>query len=217
MRVLVVIPARNEQDAIARCLFSVLAAATPDTRSVVVADGCTDATVDIARSLGVEVLETSARSVGAARRAGIEYALADAEWIANTDADSVVPANWNTAQLDLAAGGTDVVVGTVRPDFADLDERRVRAWLARHVPGQANGHVHGANLGVRTSCYLAAGGFPAVPEHEDVDLVDRLRATGAVVTATAAIDVMTSGRLVGRTPGGYARHLRTDLVTEALA
>lgn len=39
----------------------------------------------------------------------------------------------------------------------------------------------------------------------------RLRLSGAVVVATERGMVETSGRHVGRTPGGYARYLREDL------
>ena len=76
------------------------------------------------------------------------------------------------------------------------------AWRATRVPGRPNGHVHGANLGVRADAYLRAGGFPDRPAHEDVDLVAALVASGARVVATDACDVLTSGRLVGRAPGG---------------
>nr|WP_139316002.1 bifunctional PIG-L family deacetylase/class I SAM-dependent methyltransferase [Cellulosimicrobium sp. CUA-896] len=114
-------------------------------------------------------------------------------------------------------GGRDVVVGTVRPRIEELSPDRAAAWLASHEPGTANGHVHGANLGVRLSVYRAAGGFAPVPEHEDVALVDAARRTGARVVADAEAEVLTSARLVGRTPGGYARHLRDDLVEADVA
>jgi hypothetical protein len=79
------------------------------------------------------------------------------------------------------------------------------------VPGRPNGHVHGANLGVRADAYLRAGGFATLPEHEDVDLVARLRADPRVdVRPSDAADVLTSGRTTGRTPGGYAGYLRAS-------
>ena len=76
----------------------------------------------------------------------------------------------------------------------------------------ANGAVHGANLGIRSSTLAAAGGFAPVPEHEDVMIVDRARLLGAKIFASAQANVLTSGRSEGRTPGGYARYLREDLV-----
>ena len=160
------------------------------------------------------MIEIDEARVGLARAIGCEAALRDPEvgWLACTDADSVVPANWLQVQRRLADSGSDVVVGTVRPDFTDLTELQTRAWLATHQPGVANGHVHGANLGISAAAYLTAGGFAPVSEHEDNDLVARLAAAGFTVTPTAAIEVMTSGRTFGRTPGGYARYLRDDLI-----
>jgi hypothetical protein len=122
------------------------------------------------------------------------------------------PQNWFTTQIDLARSGADVLVGTVRPDFEDLTPEQIEAWEAQHTPGIANGHVHGANLGISASTYIAAGGFQRMVEHEDVDLVTRAEARQARVHATAACEVLTSGRQIGRTLGGYARHLAEDLL-----
>ena len=191
--------------------------------TVVVADDCSDDTAAIAAAVpDVTVVETRLRSVGAARSEGARVAFArlaehgvaaDAVWLAATDADSAVPPAWLTSQLDLAdREGADVVVGTVRPDFADLSDAQVAAWLSRHTPGRPNGHVHGANLGLRATVYDAAGGFGELDLHEDVELVSRARAAGAVVVASEAGEVLTSGRQVGRTRGGYAGYLANDLL-----
>ncbi|TBN56911.1 glycosyltransferase [Glaciihabitans arcticus] len=217
--VAVVIPARNEEQLVGRCLESVLVAARRVAIPVsitLVADGCTDDTVQIARQYpGVTVVELDASNVGSARRHGVEVACGSASsgvWIANTDADSVVPANWLVEQLRLAHRGIELVIGTVRPDFADLSAEQVAAWTATHVPGFANGHVHGANLGLSARLYEAAGGYPDLPEHEDVDLVARCATLNPVTLATDRCEVMTSGRQYGRTDGGYARYLRADLL-----
>jgi len=220
--VAVVIPARNEQELVGRCLESVLVAARRVAIPVsitLVADGCTDDTVAIARSYpGVTVVELDASNVGSARRRGVEAACGRASsgvWIANTDADSVVPPNWIVEQLRLANRGIELMIGTVRPDFADLSAEQVHAWSATHPPGVANGHVHGANLGLTARLYEAAGGYPELPEHEDVDLVERCAALGPLTIATDRCEVMTSGRQYGRTDGGYARYLRADLLAPA--
>ncbi len=138
-------------------------------------------------------------------------------WVASTDADSRVSPDWIVGHVRHADHGADLVIGTVHPDLADLSEPQRRAWLATRTPGRANGHVHGANLGIRADAYLAAGGFGPESCHEDVNLVDRVRASAPErVLAVADVDVLTSGRLQGRTPGGYARYLREDLVSTAV-
>ncbi len=214
-RIAVVVPARDEAERIDACLTSLEIAALEIPARVdvvVVADGCLDDTAARARRHGAHVLETHGANVGGARAAGVRRALRrGATWIANTDADSTVPADWFAVQLALAAEGVDVVLGTVRPRFAELAVEEVTAWCRTHDAGQALGHVHGANLGIRSSAYTRVGGYRALPEHEDTDLVDRLRLAGARIVATAAHEVETSGRHVGRTPGGYARYLREDL------
>jgi cellulose synthase/poly-beta-1,6-N-acetylglucosamine synthase-like glycosyltransferase len=54
----VLIPAHNEQKLIAGTIASLLAQSSPPNRVIVVADNCTDATVQIARERGAEVVES---------------------------------------------------------------------------------------------------------------------------------------------------------------
>lgn len=226
--VAVVVPAHDEEDLLGACLDSVAVAARAARAAGVrvdvhvVLDDCRDRSAVIARRHDVRVHEIHARSVGAARSVGVTAALALLEglppegvWTAHTDADSWVPPNWLIHQLALAREGADVVVGTVRPDFRDLSAEQTAAWWATHTPGAANGHVHGANLGIRASHLLDAGGFPQLSAHEDVRLVERIREAGGRFVATDAAWVRTSGRQHGRAPEGYARYLREDLVALA--
>lgn len=222
--VVVVVPARDEEALVGRCLGALQAArqaaraVLPDLTVdlVLVLDRCTDGTRGVALGhLDVRLVDVDEGRVGAARAAGVRDALGrstadlDRTWLAGTDADTVVPEDWVLEHVRLADAGADVVVGTVRPDPADLAPSQLAAWRATRVPGRPNGHVHGANLGVRADAYLRAGGFPDQPAHEDVDLVAALVASGARVVATDTCDVLTSGRLVGRAPSGYAGYLRS--------
>ncbi len=213
-RIGVVVPARDEEHLVERCLRSVVAAAEAvvgaEVVVVLVADGCTDRTAAIARTFpGVEVIVVRAAGVGAARELGARRAIArGCSWIASTDADSEVPPAWLVEQLRLESLGWDGMIGTVRPDFADLSPVEQEHWLATHHQGHPTGHVHGANLGVRTAPFVRVGGFRALAEHEDVDLVERLRASGAWLIDSDEVEVTTSGRREGRTVGGYAGHLR---------
>jgi len=223
----VVIPAHNEEALIGAALEAMLAAVrfaqdtdptTPHIEVVVVADACTDRTVEIACEFaGVRVCAVDGHNVGAARASGVELALEqldcplDRVWIGNTDADSRVPLSWILTQVRIARRGFAGMIGTVRPDFDDLTSNQIRVWQATHTPGRPNGHVHGANLGVRADAYLAVGGFLAQPAHEDVTLVDRLIARGFALLPSDECEVITSGRRQGRTPEGYAAYLRSAL------
>lgn len=233
-RVHVVIPARNEEAVLAACLRSVRRAAwqarlaRPAVRVevLVVLDSCTDGTAALLAAFPeVTGLPVAHGRVGATRAAGVLAAVAttaadpDHVWLASTDADSEVPGDWLTVQLDHADQGAHAVVGTVRPARSGDPARPGRRgtvpatdllvpWHARHVVHDGHPHVHGANLGVRLDRYVAVGGFDPLEEHEDVRLVERLVASDAVVVRTSAGRVTTSGRRDGRTPGGFAAYLR---------
>lgn len=223
----VVVPARNEAQRLPRCLESLTTAVAalrdqpggvPAVRLIVVDDDSTDATARIAsRWPGVEVVRSAAGRVGAARRAGVRRMLSrqrragigpDGVWIACTDADSAVPEEWLITQLTHARAGVDLLLGTVRPDPAELAGGLLAAWRLRHLLEDGHPHVHGANLGVRGDTYLAAGGFADVAAHEDVLLRDAVLQGGGWVVSTGASPVLTSGRQSGRAPGGLAMYLR---------
>lgn len=223
--VAVVIPARNEEDSVGAALVSVLAAAAripPRAHIVVVCDACDDRTREVAaaRLAGwgrATVMSIDAGSVGAARDAGWRVAAAAHTgnpaglWVAGTDADGAVPADWLAHQLELAGSGADVVCGTV--SVADWsrhsDDVRRRYLAAYRTPGGGpHRHVHGANLGVRGSVLRRLGGVPALAAHEDRALVARAAAAGAHVVATDRIPVATSARTDGRAPEGFSGVLR---------
>lgn len=212
----VVVPARNEEELIGACLASIADACTVLDPAVavsviVVADECHDATADIARAAGAAVVEVGLMNVGAVRRVGARIAgMRGADWMAITDADSRVPVEWLQRQVELERAGVDLMLGTVRPDFGDLSDDEASAWLATH-PSSSGGRIYGANLGIRMSSYCAIGEFRDLAEHEDVDLVARAGDHGVRIVSTDACEVVTSGRREGRTPGGFASFLRSEL------
>ena len=227
----VVVPARDEEELLPACLAALAAAAQlPElagtaVQVVVVADGCTDRTVAVARAAGVTVLEgtDAAGNVGEARHRGALRLLAgaaragvpaDRVWLASTDADSQVPADWLGVQHTAAHSGVDAFVGTVEiDDWTGFAPEAVVAFGAAYDAWRAGGpaavhpHVHGANLGVRGSAYLRAGGFPPLTVSEDHGLVGALLLSGASVLRSPAAPVLTSARRVARARGG----LGTDL------
>ena len=115
--------------------------------------------------------------------------------------------HWLHTQLELAASGSQLVLGTVRPDPQDLEPGRLAHWWSRHRLRDGHPYIHGANLGFTLAAYDAAGGFRDVADGEDVDLVGRIKALGVSWAATSRMPVLTSGRLGGRAPAGFAAYL----------
>lgn len=219
----VVVPARNEEESLPRCLAAIdeagraLADAYPSVvlSVTVVLDGCTDGSARVVAEYPVaEPLAVDYASVGLARRTGIAHALAQLGlpasqiWVANTDADTEVPGQWLVEQCRLATTGVRLVLGTVVPNPRGLDAALEQAWHAAHPLNDGHDYVHGANLGFRADSYLAVGGFAALDLHEDADLTDRLKSQGARWVAVDTIRATTSARTAGRTSGGFAGYLR---------
>jgi glycosyltransferase involved in cell wall biosynthesis len=182
---------------------------------VVVLDRCTDDSEQIAREhLGRDdrILEVGCANVGAARAAGVEHALTQSDldpvttWLAHTDADSEVPRHWLARHLG-ASRGVDALAGVVRvADWTSHPAGARRAFVSAYgsMPVGRHPHIHGANLGVRASAYLAVGGFPPVACSEDHALWEALRDAGHRLRTTRRIWVSTSGRPIGRATGGFA-------------
>lgn len=213
----VAVPAHDEEQRIATCLDSVLAAlpAGLDTAVCAVLDRCTDRTAQRVPR-GVEALPSQdAVAVGTLRDRGLRRVLRrlsahrpEDVWLLNTDADSVVGPDWVRDHLRHAAAGAHAVAG-----LADLDDPLALTPTARRAYAQllrdgrlADGHTHvyGANLGIRGDAYLAVDGFPTVPHGEDHALVRRLRDGGFRLVTALDARVRTSARLSGRAPGGLA-------------
>ena len=235
----ILIPARNEETLLPRCLRSILTAANrmPAASTwdvIVVSDSSTDRTAAIAETMLQDrglVVRTDAGNVGQARALAAQTALSRIQgnpsaslarcWFANTDADCEVPENWLLDHLRIAQRGFAAVAGIVDVDcFAEhlpIVESRFRHTYPIHGDG-THPHVHGANLGIRADAYLRAGGWSPLPTAEDHDLWARLRSCAGQHLSDARLKVLTSGRRVGRAPLGFADALakHNEHVTEPL-
>ena len=219
--VCILIPARNEQELLTRCIRSVFAACdelpmTTTTDVIVAVDSSTDDTRIIAEEMLCEkghVIATEQRMVGATRALAASAALERYKgplnrcWLANTDADCFVPKDWLVAQLTVASQNIDAIAGTVDVDSfheheIGLKERFRDSYLIH--PDGSHPHVHGANLGVRADAYVRAGGWGQLETAEDHDLWNRLKQMGSRTRSIGQMKVVTSGRIVGRAPNGFA-------------
>ncbi|MBS0560010.1 MAG: glycosyltransferase family 2 protein [Proteobacteria bacterium] len=169
----VVIPAWNAAETLAETLASVAAQSVRASETIVVDDGSTDATAEIAHAAGAVVIAQANQGPAAAMNAGV--AAARGRMIAFLDADDVWPAAKLAHQQAALAddAGLDGVFGHVAC-FADpaLDGRL-------HVPeGAAPGWLAGTLL-VRRTALLDAGGFdPSLRAGAFIDWVDRARRRG---------------------------------------
>jgi glycosyltransferase involved in cell wall biosynthesis len=217
----VVVPAHNEETLLPACLAALRRAANAvgiPVQVLVVADTCADQTAVTAQACGARVISIRARNVGAARAAGMTELLrltagrdSAAIWLATTDADTVVPPGWLRRQLSYAGRGWDVVLGTVEvADWAEHPPHAPAAFDALYEFGAGpHPHVHGANLGIRASAYLAAGGFRPLRTAEDHALLAAATEAGCPVVQASDLTVQTSARRQARAPHGFSHLLRT--------
>jgi hypothetical protein len=160
------------------------------------------------------VIEGQWGRAGAARAAAVGHALgclSDANepvWIANTDADCIVPTLWLRTQLELATE-LDVVAGIVELDPESTAPAMFDAFTASYVlDGDCHGHVHGANIGMCSAAYLAVGGWCLqTVVGEDHVIWNAIRELGHRARQTTGLRVQTSARTRSRVTGGFATDL----------
>ncbi|HEY5438633.1 MAG TPA: glycosyltransferase [Acidimicrobiales bacterium] len=216
----IVVPAHNEEKLLASCLGALKNAAkqggVPPVRVLVVADSCADATADVARQHGVDVVEVNVRSAGGARAEGFKSLLESGEvdvedlWLATTDADSVVPDHWLLHQMRMEAEGYDAFVGTVVvDDWSEHSAETKRRYARRYIARDGHPHVHGANLGLSARALLTVGGFPPLSLAEDHALVAALIEHNFQICRSATAPVTTSARRDWRAPDGFGALLNS--------
>lgn len=233
-RVVVVVPARDEEATIGGTLRSICASLDEARRRglveacaiEVVAHRCVDGTESRARAAlrgrpgGRVTRDEESRSVGEVRdqaaRRGLDLLAASPAqtWVLSTDADSQVSTGWvGDILTEAARTGVVGVVGLAPLDawqggrLGAAAYDRLIASKMRDDAIHQHDHVYGANLAVRADAYLDVGGFSHVAHGEDQSLVDSLAEHGHPLLRTRSIEVTTSGRMAGRAVGGLAEHL----------
>ncbi len=155
-RVLVVIPALNEEDSVAEVVDAVRTAA-PSARCLVVDDGSSDATARRAREAGAVVLALPYNlGVGGAMRAGFRFARDNGfDVVVQVDADGQHDPGMIPTLIDTLSGA-DLVIGARFAGVGEYGVRGPRRWAMR-VLARVMSRVAGTTLTDVTSGFKAAG------------------------------------------------------------
>jgi GT2 family glycosyltransferase len=183
---------RNEGERLRKCLTSVVGRGMP----VVYVDGnSTDGSVDLARSLGADVIveDPSQRNCAAmARNAGFERACRldpDVRFVQFIDGDCEVVAGWLDRALRVFEERPDValVTGRRRERHPDLSAYNRLADIEWDAPvGEEIRGSHG-DVMVRVDAFRQVGGFDVTMKvSEDTELCLRLQQAGWVLLRIAA-------------------------------
>lgn len=221
-RVTVVVPVLNEEASLGETLRSLRAQTFTDFELLVVDNGSTDRSPEIAAEFADRVLVETCRGPDLARHRG--FVEAGTELLASADADTVYPPTWLARLVArLEAPGVVGVYGTMgfreSPPWRRALEARAFTALLRVSQAFGVPFAGAANFGCRRSAYLQAGGYPAFAHLAcaDVRLARALRPLGRVVFDPRLVAYTSRRTLALQGPVGTAvQFLRiwVDIVLE---
>jgi len=200
-RVSVVVPARNEEELLPRCLSALRQQELDDFEIVVVDSASTDNTQQVAESFGARVIRLEEPGVARARQAGFDAAEGDI--IVSTDADAITKPDW--LQRIVTPFSDPAVIAT----FGTIELTGQKIWTrlghAFFTGFQAVnlrvGHplFCGPNFAVRKDAFLDVDGFSVNGEYpeeaEDVQLAQKLKKRGKIVFLPGNKVIASSRRL----------------------
>ena len=177
----VIIPVRNDAERLGRCLASIVRGTYPaDCVEIVVVDnGSSDDTAEVATTIGATVVSRSEGTVAELRNFGARYAQGTV--LAFIDADHEIDRSWIWNAADHLASERVAVVGA--PCHAPEDG----TWVQRMYDGLRQRRKHpsdviwlgSGNMAVKRDVFEDVGGFDGSLEScEDVEFCHRVRRRG---------------------------------------
>lgn len=174
----VIVPAYNEEYLLADTLTALLQQDYAGTYEIIVVNNAsTDRSAEIARAIGVRVVEEPCKGIVHAWSAG--FAAAQGEILAATDADTRVPADWLSRLVTTLTARPDVVAAGGVYRFYDGP-----AWLrlGSRLLTFLTWHLVGVNMAVWRRAYESIGGLDtSVNFGADTRLTKNLQRAGRVV------------------------------------
>jgi len=186
----IIIPAKNEAANIARCLDSIRKMECDRVlyEVIVVDNGSTDATADIAREMGANVYVKPELTVAGLRNFGAAHAAGKV--MAFIDADCTVATSWlvNAATY---LHRRDVVCYGSPPNVPDDATWLQKTWFAvrkKKSDRCATDWLESMNMFVQREAFIAVGGFDeSLLTCEDYDLSLRLKQQGVIITDSSIV------------------------------
>ena len=188
MKVSAIVPARNEERGLPATLESLLAQTRPPDQIIVVDDGSTDRTGEVARSYGATVLRPPDALGSKARAQNHALPHCEGDLVLTVDADTVLASDYiEHVEPAFADPSVAVAAGNVQTRFTRTVWERGRSieylfgfhW---HRPVQASAGspmvCSGCCSVFRRDFLLDHGGFPERTIVEDMDLTWTAQATG---------------------------------------
>ena len=219
-RVSVVVCSYNADRTMEACLVSLEHLNYPDYEVIVVNDGSTDHTLEIAERFPyARIITQPNRGLSVARNVGAEAATG--EIVAYTDSDCVADPDWLTYLVSTMERKQLVACGG--PNFPPPEDSLVPSAVAVSPGGPTHvlltdetaEHIAGCNMAFRRDALLALGGFDPVyrAAGDDVDMCWRFQDAGHTIGFSPAATVWHFRR---NTVGAYLGQQRGYGKAEAL-
>jgi peptidoglycan/xylan/chitin deacetylase (PgdA/CDA1 family) len=203
MKISIIVPARNEEQFIAKCLASLKDQTYKGDYEIVVVDNCsTDRTAEIARSFGVKVIKADKeKNVFYARQAGANATNGDI--IVQADGDTLYPRHWlekiaakfKTHPEAVALSGRFLYREKFTWALVELNVRNYLNKISTALFGRPF-LVCGATFAFRREAFVAVGGYKDIPYSADQHgITTKFRKLGKILY-DEKIYVLTSARSV---------------------
>ena len=188
-----IIPVLNGSRYIGQCLDHIAAEKAAEDDIIVVDNGSTDDTLDIARRYdNVTILQHPGITIAALRNRGAEVAQNDL--LAFIDCDCLVCPGWRQAVEDVMSDKSIVATGSIY-DVPEKSTWVERAWLSERADNVMKiNYINSGNLIVRSFVYKEIGGFnEALETDEDYDIGARITVKGYTMLHDPAVRVIHLG------------------------
>ncbi len=193
----VIIPSYNEEQNIKNCIESVLNCEYPSGgfEIILVDNGSTDNTVDIAKKFQVNIFICPGKAIGALRNFGVKEAKGN--YLAFLDADCTVSQNWIKNGVKILEDPSIGITGNrlKSPTGGTWIEKTWDLHLQSYSKQDSDVlYINSGNCFLRRDAYQKVRGFSEIIEtNEDVDLCERLKAAGFRIFCSSEIHAIHWG------------------------